>query len=78
VALENGLTEVHIRIQQLHLKPGRYPVGLWLSNGDRQIFDWVESAFEIEVTNNDYRLGSELLQDGVVACDFDVSSSPLT
>ena len=72
VALEIGLNEVHVKIQQLHLKPGRYPVGVWLANDVSQVFDWVESAFEIEVTNDDNRLGSEIVHDGCVTCAFTV------
>jgi len=76
VVLEKGLNEVHVKIEKLHLKPGRYPVGLWLANDVIQIFDWVESAFEIEVTNDDHRLGSEIVHDGCVTCDFTVYQPP--
>jgi len=76
VVLEIGINEVHVKIQRLHLKPGRYPVGLWLanmgSNVGNQVFDWIESAFEIEVINESYRLGSDIVGDGIVTCDFDV------
>jgi len=42
------------------------------SNVGNQVFDWIESAFEIEVINESYRLGSDIVGDGIVTCDFDV------
>jgi lipopolysaccharide transport system ATP-binding protein len=74
ILLERGLNEVHVQIQQLHLKPGRYPVGLWLANGGiGEVFDCIESAFEIDVIDANHRLAPELgNNDGVVTCLFDV------
>ena len=72
IHLEKGLNEVHIKIQRLHLKPGRYLVGLWLANSVNDPFDHVESAFEISVLGENNRLGSAITHDGVVTCDFTV------
>jgi len=77
INLEQGLNEIHVQIEQLHLKPGRYPVGLWLAtNGGSEIFDCIESAFEIDVVDKDHRIDSEIgSHDGVVTCDFTVSQA---
>ena len=77
VLLEKGLNEVHVKIHQLHLKPGRYPIGLWLAN-PTEIFELIESAFEIEVINEDNRQTPEIPNDGVMACDFNIYQPILT
>jgi homopolymeric O-antigen transport system ATP-binding protein len=72
ISLEKGENEVYLRIEKLYLKPGRYVIGLWLANGANDVFDFMDSAFEIDVLSKSNRLGSEIAHDGVVACDFDV------
>jgi len=74
IHLKKGENEVHLNIEQLHLKPGNYTVGFWLANGANQVFDFIESAFEINVVGKDGRLGSEIgKHDGSVTCKFTIS-----
>jgi hypothetical protein len=53
VQLETGRTVVTLRIAQLHLNAGRCRMALWLadprSGGIPGVYDYVESAFELEV-----------------------------
>ena len=74
----NFIYWVVLKIRRLHLKPGCYPVGLWLAHERKEVLDSIESAFEIEVTNEDYNLGSNILDDGVVTCDFNVHQHVVT
>jgi lipopolysaccharide transport system ATP-binding protein len=72
VHLQKGENEIHLKIQNLYLKPGKYTIGLWLANGVNDIFDYTDSAFEIDVIGKNNRLGSEIIHDGVVVCDFSI------
>jgi len=54
IELKKGRTIVRLRIEQLHLNPNIYTLGLWLNKtgGSLDIpLDYVESACEIEVVN---------------------------
>jgi lipopolysaccharide transport system ATP-binding protein len=54
IDLKKGRTIVRLRIEQLHLNPDTYTLGLWLNKtgGSLNIpLDYIESAFEIEVVN---------------------------
>jgi lipopolysaccharide transport system ATP-binding protein len=54
IDLKKGRTIVRLRIEQLHLNPDTYTLGLWLNKtgGSLDIpLDYVESACEIEVVN---------------------------
>jgi lipopolysaccharide transport system ATP-binding protein len=76
IELHAGRNVVTLRIEQLHLNPGPYTVALWLANprsvrGVRGVYDYVESAFDIEVV----RGGSEpssLNPNAAVACRFEL------
>jgi homopolymeric O-antigen transport system ATP-binding protein len=85
IQLHAGRNVVTLRIEQLHLNPGTYKVALWLANprsvrGVRGVYDYVESAFDVEVV----RGGSErspLSPNAAVACRFelvDVAHGPET
>lgn len=73
IVLQKGRNMVKLRIEELHLNPGVYVVGLWLSQlvycSGQQALDYVEAACEIEVVN----LISEQLgvsAFGPVTCQF--------
>ena len=54
IDLKKGRTIVRLRIEQLHLNPDIYTLGLWLNKtgGSLDIpLDYIESACEIEVVN---------------------------
>jgi hypothetical protein len=76
IPLRKGRNVVCLRIESLYLNPGVYKLGLWLADPTtahttNTAYDYIESAFEIEVT----KLGAEgngLNPNSVVTCDFDV------
>ena len=77
ISLQQGQNIVKFNIEQIHLKSGTYVIGLWLSDSSySSIFDFIESAFEIEV----FELPSEEFarsSDGLVTCTFEVLSAPI-
>lgn len=73
IQVPRGATEVNLRIKQLHLNPGTYFLGLYLSDPLGVVFDHIETAFEIVVADVEInRLGRRPVQDGSVSCDFEV------
>ncbi|BAZ10124.1 ABC transporter-like protein [Calothrix sp. NIES-4071] len=74
IYLQKGHNTLKVKIHELYLKPGTYIVGLWLDktgSGD-EIFDHLESAFEIEVVNlTSEKLGTKT--KGFVTCKFSLS-----
>jgi len=83
ITLAKGYNLVRLRIKQLYLNPGVYIVGLWLANPidantSGAPFDYIDSAFEIEVVS----LGSEKFgcaagDDGAVTCPFEIGQDCL-
>ncbi|MBS9385701.1 MAG: ABC transporter ATP-binding protein [Dolichospermum sp. BR01] len=77
ISLQQGQNIVKLNIGQLHLKSGTYVIGLWLSDSSySSVFDFIESAFEIEVLE----LPSEEFArktEGLVTCSFQVFSVPI-
>jgi lipopolysaccharide transport system ATP-binding protein len=76
VSLKRGRTTVRLRIRELDLMPGVYRVGLWLADpilahpSGSGAYDFVESAFEIEVVRS--AATSMAGAGGLVPCAFDV------
>src|SRR4051812_466170 len=75
VLLERGRNAIRLRIRALHLVPGVYRVGLWLADPVHAqsvsgAFDYIESAFEIEVTRPPSASGAGT--GGLVPCEFEV------
>jgi lipopolysaccharide transport system ATP-binding protein len=70
VNLDQGKNVVRLKIGKLHLHPGTYAVGLYLSQKKVQIFDHMEFAFEIDIINfNPEKFVNE--PSGPVTCQFD-------
>jgi len=73
IALREGLNEITVHVEQLHLNPGVYVLGLWLAHG-RTVFDHVQSAASLEVVDlADQGFGMRPSQDGCVTCSFAVA-----
>ena len=67
--LRPGRNHFRLRIEQLHLNPGMYVVGLWLADQVGVVLDHVESAFPLEVVTLESRqLGASPEQEGAVTC----------
>ncbi|WP_448266961.1 ABC transporter ATP-binding protein [Nostoc sp. DSM 114159] len=77
IFLRKGRNRLQLKIDKLYITPGVYIVGLWLSKtATDEPLDYLESAFEIEVTNIvSEALGSSF--HGLVACNFSISELEL-
>ncbi len=72
--LEKGLNVVKINIEELHLRPGSYIVGLWAdkfgTSPPNSAFDYIDLAFELEVVQlPTKKLGMEE-KNSLVTCAF--------
>ncbi len=73
VSLRAGLNTVAFDLDELYLNPGRYVVDLWASDAHGTTFDYVESAFEIEVAmRQNQSMGMTPHENGAVPCQFEV------
>ena len=77
--LRHGRNRVRLRIASVHLLPGTYRVGLWLADPVQAqsvtgAYDYVESAFEIEVVARGPALPPGT--GALVTCEFDVEELP--
>jgi lipopolysaccharide transport system ATP-binding protein len=71
LSLKEGRNSVSLRIEEVHLNPGVYVVGLWVGHSFGKAFDHVEAALEIEVVHAESRgLGMTPRYDGLVPCRF--------
>ncbi|MBY0524709.1 MAG: ABC transporter ATP-binding protein [Gemmataceae bacterium] len=72
VSLRRGRNAFTIRIEQMHLNPGEYVLGLYLANSN-SIIDFIESAAPIDVLEHPTRAAVERPQgDGLVSCSVSV------
>ena len=79
IRLRQGANQVILRIPTLHLIPGVYRVGLWLADPVQAqsisgAYDYLESAFEIEVAAADSAPSSGA--GGVVTCEVEIVELP--
>jgi lipopolysaccharide transport system ATP-binding protein len=71
VRLVQGTNDLRLRIEELHLNPGVYVLGLWIGHSFGKALDHVESALELEVLQTGSRgLGMTPAADGLVPCRF--------
>jgi hypothetical protein len=74
VLLKPGITELSIRIEQLHLNPGDYSIGLWLANRIH-VLDALESVARIEVVElEEEGFGRKLDNPGPVTCSYSLDT----
>ena len=72
VWLNQGRTDFLVRIDELHLNPDTYTLGLWLANPNL-VFDSVSDAAEIEVVDRPAEVfGKRPQNDGKVSCSFSI------
>ncbi len=71
--LDPGTNRFLVRIEELHLTPDSYIVGLYLGNNDL-IYDGISNAAEIEVVDPPVEsFGKRPMRDGRVTCRFSVT-----
>lgn len=73
LSIKPGITEIELRIAQLHLTAGSYTVGLWLASYPI-VYDHVQHAFPLEIEDIPHAtLGRRPANDGLVTCTFDAA-----
>jgi ABC-type polysaccharide/polyol phosphate transport system ATPase subunit len=73
--LKEGHNTLKIMIDQLHLNPGIYVLGLWLADPMGVIFDHIESALNLEVVAVEQEgYGARPIADGMVTTPFRILS----
>jgi lipopolysaccharide transport system ATP-binding protein len=70
--LHRGPNVLSLQIDALHLNPGSYALGLWLTDREGMILDFVESVFHVEVLPAPGPLMRRPDFDGSVTCTFRV------
>jgi lipopolysaccharide transport system ATP-binding protein len=75
VQLEEGLNTVTLTVEQLHLNPGTYVLGLWLAKRLGDAFDYIECAGEFEVVNRPDAGTQRPTSRGVIACNFTLDAA---
>ncbi len=76
IELKTGRNIVRLRIEELHLNPEIYILGLWLDKKSKSIgfdppLDYIESACEIEVVNLEFE-SFGIKEEGPVTCKFKI------
>jgi len=74
--LTKGTNTISFKIDQLHLNPGLYTIGLWAADPPVEVYDYLKSAaiFEVvETEDNKIRVHS----DGIVSVNFQITRSEM-
>lgn len=73
VELSPGEHRLEVRIPELHLNPGVYVMAFWLAGPLGVVYDFIRSAFEVEVVAYRSRgLGRAPADDGTVTCELEI------
>jgi lipopolysaccharide transport system ATP-binding protein len=70
IELRAGPNTIEFSVRQLHLKPNRYNLGLWIANWPGVTYDYIDYAGELEILPEGDLIGPP--SDGVVTCDFEM------
>lgn len=74
IHLERGENVVTLKIPSLPLNPGYYLLGLWLARSPNSVFDYIETACEVEVEPPEDDFRPRPVADGVVWAEFDLAT----
>ena len=69
INLRAGLNVLKLRMNQLHLNPGMYTIGLWAADPPSEVHDYVPSAALFEVVETETE-NIRVRADGLVPVDF--------
>ncbi|RIK23642.1 MAG: teichoic-acid-transporting ATPase [Anaerolineae bacterium] len=72
-SVQEGLNKCLFVIDELHLNPGTYVLGLWMSNYPGQVIDWIPAAILFDVAENVTPQMFGIRADGIVPCTFELS-----
>jgi lipopolysaccharide transport system ATP-binding protein len=70
--LREGSNVLSLKIDALHLNPGSYALGLWMTDAEGMILDFSDSVFHVEVVDPPGPLVRRPDFDGSVTCTFQV------
>jgi ABC-type polysaccharide/polyol phosphate transport system ATPase subunit len=73
IELCEGINNIKLEVEQLHLNPGIYTLGLWAADPPNEIFDVIPSAALIEVVETE-KQKIRVRSDGVVPVNFKVNN----
>jgi homopolymeric O-antigen transport system ATP-binding protein len=74
INLRQGANQLRLRMDQLHLNPGMYTIGLWVADPPGEIHDYIPSAvlFEVvEIEKENIRVGA----DGLIPVKFSITEA---
>ncbi len=69
IDLQAGQNKLNLRIEQLHLNPGMYTIGLWVADPPGEIHDYIPSAALLEVVETE-KGNIRVQADGLVPVKF--------
>jgi lipopolysaccharide transport system ATP-binding protein len=72
VELHEGLNALDVNIEQLHLNPGIYTIGLWVADPPSEVYDYIPSAALFEVVETDSQ-SMRVQSDGIIPVKFSIS-----
>ncbi len=73
VTLQQGVNNLVIRIDQLHLNPGLYTMGLWVADPPSEVYDSIPSAVLFEVVEAE-KENIKVQADGLVPVKFSLEA----
>ncbi len=73
VDLQKGRNTLKFRLDQLHLNPGMYTIGLWAADPPSEIHDYIPSAVLFEVVETE-KENIRVRADGIVPVTFSLSA----
>jgi hypothetical protein len=71
IDLKEGENMIRVRIDQLHLNPGVYTLGLWVADPPLEVYDYVPSATLFEVVETE-KEKIRVQADGLVPVKFQI------
>lgn len=73
IALKDGENILKLGIEQLHLNPGIYTIGLWAADPAIEVYDHIASAFLFEVIETE-KENIRVQSDGLVSVRFNINT----
>jgi ABC-type polysaccharide/polyol phosphate transport system ATPase subunit len=74
IDLRKGRNKLKLKIDQLHLNPGVYSIGLWVADPPSEIYDYIPSAAMIEVVETESD-NIRVQTDGIIPVKFHVEEA---
>jgi ABC-type polysaccharide/polyol phosphate transport system ATPase subunit len=74
IELHKGANHLKLRIDQLHLNPGLYTLGLWVADPPSEVYDYIPSAALFEVIEAE-KENIRVKADGLVPVKFSLVNS---